>query len=304
MGEGDKSHTQASLATAGCYALASRLGEQGTSLNTERRDPPVLAHLRGERDAGPLSCPSSSLPPPGLGALIPQDKERPAPSPTPPRKIQAPHPAEPRKLVSSEPHPEPAPPRAKRGLALVYLAGASGPASNRAARAPGPALPPRRRPGGGGLGAAAAAARGAEAAPRGGGGGEDRGEGAASPAPLQCPQPPSHYLVRKRGAGRRGGRGFGTGVTTGTGPSASRASTTPESRRPGRSPGISLVGAPSNPGDGNREPALIPAEASIRKQAARGSREPPESSGREAAARLCLTRLRLSPAPPPPGEKG
>lgn len=275
-----------------------RLAEQGTSLKTERRGPSGLAHLIGERDTGPLSCPSSSLPLPGLGRSPLSPKKRPTPSPTTPRKIQALHPAEPRKFVSGEPHPEPAHPRAKRGLSLVYLAGASGPASNRAARAPGPALPfgwgragCRRR----------SAGRGGCAERRGGG--EGRGEGAASPAPLQCPQPPSHYLVRKQGAGRRGGRGFGTGVTLER-IAASGASTTPESRRPGRSPGISLVGAPSTPGDGDRQRELIPAEASIRKQVARGSREQPGSSGREAAARLCLKRLRLSPAPLPRGEKG
>lgn len=62
-----------------------RLAEQGASLKTERRDPPVLARLIGERDTGPLSRPSSSLPLPGLGRspLSPQEKANPIPHHTP-----------------------------------------------------------------------------------------------------------------------------------------------------------------------------------------------------------------------------
>lgn len=87
----------------------------------------------------------------------------------------------------------------------------------------------------------------------------------------------------------RGGCGFGGKGTGWEWIAASGASATPGSRRPGVSPGISRVGAPSTPGDGNRERALIRAKASIRKQVTRGSHEPP--------ARIQRKRSR-HPSPP------
>lgn len=122
-------------------------------------------------------------------------------------------------LGTASPHPGVGSPlHQKRGLALVYLASASGPASDRA-RSPGPALPPpRRRPDGGGVGVGVAgrrrrsAGRGGCAAGRAavrGRGEQGSGEGAASPAPLQCPQPPSHSPGEDVALGVRGRDGNG-----------------------------------------------------------------------------------------------
>lgn len=251
-----------------------RPAEQGTHLKTHRRDPPVLAHLGSERET-PAHRPAHPLPPPGLGVPHSPGGEKASRPPPPPRGTQ-----EIRLYVPGEPHPAPAHRRAKRGLAPVYLAGPSGRPLLEPGQ-PGPALSPRRRRVGEGW---VPPQRGARRLRRGAGGGEGREEGAASPAPLQCLQPPSHYLGRKWGKAR--GKGlWGHMGDDGNGSRPGGASATPGSRRPGRSPGISHVGALSTPGNGNRERALIPAEVSLRKQVARGCRELPSRVQRKRSRR-------------------
>lgn len=254
MGEG-ASHTQASPATTGCYARAHPPRRAESASTHPERNPPALAPA-----VFLVSTPTWAPSPP------PPRERQPAPSPTPPGKFKSSPPGtqEIQLSVSGEPHPRAGSPEARPRPGLP---GRRFPAPRLASRSP------RRRPGGGGLGAAAAAAaQGAEAAPRSGRerqgegrGEEDGGEGAASPAPLQCPPPPSHYLRRKRAAGRRGRGGF-------RGRGSDRGWPTPGS---GRVPGDLACGRPSHPRGPDRERTLIWAAASIRKQVARGSREPP-----------------------------
>lgn len=103
--------------------------------------------------------------------------------------------------------------------------------------------------------------------------GGPRGEGAASPAPLQCPQSPSHYLGRERGGDEEGAR-VGT-------ERAQRSLGHPREPATGRVPGDLACGRPFQPGDGGWEGALIGAKTSVRKQVALGSREPPARTQRK-----------------------
>lgn len=143
----------------------------------------------------------------------PRGDRKPAPSPPLRRNIQVlPAPSHPRGTreirleVSGEPHPgagstearpRPAPPGRRFRAAL---------ARSPVARADPPAAAPPPPGGGRRAGCLRSAGRGGCAAERageaGGGDGGRRG-GGGSPAPLQCPRPPSHSL--SGGSGQRGG---------------------------------------------------------------------------------------------------
>ncbi|XP_077872981.1 uncharacterized protein LOC144365445 [Ictidomys tridecemlineatus] len=139
----------------------------------------------------------------------------------------------------------------------------------------------------------AAAARGAEAAPRRrergrGMGGEaskgSRGEGAASPAPLQCPRPPIIISGGSEGQwGEDGGCEGPLGQGWGRIAAGSVSAMPHQPSRAGGPPGIPRVGTFSTRGgreSGERTP--IGAEASVRKQLAGGGREcPPEPAEEE-----------------------
>lgn len=208
----------------------------------------------------PLPSPS----PPGLGAPHSPRGEKKTKNKKPLSPI--PHPTEePRKFG---PGPKPAPPRSRlpigprRGLASSTWRAPPG-RPRLAAGSPGPALPPRRRPGGGGRGGlgAAAATRGAEAAPRSGrerqgeGRGGEGGEGRGRPHLRHC-NARSRRAFISGGSGEPGGDKEGGSGGAGERVAPRGASVTAGSRRPGGSLGISRVGAPSTPGDEDREPAL------------------------------------------------
>lgn len=221
------------------------------------RGPPAPARRGpgGEREGPPAARPSAP-PLPGLGAPIRREK-RPVPSPT--RNIRGPpwNPGNSAPGVRRAPPGARSPPRGARPHP-VYLAGAPG-RPPLGTRSPGPAQPP---PGWGRAGCRSAG-RGGCAEGRAGG----RGGGG-----LTCAT-----ATRGAAGGRGSGRaGEGTPEAQGGGGNGSRPVVPPPpgEQRPGRSPGISRVGAlptPHPPG-GTQERAPIGAEAPIRKRVARGSR--------------------------------
>lgn len=150
-----------------------RPAEQGPRHKTEHRDPPILAHPVGKRDTRVHVLPIFST---HTWARRPHSPEKKASSPPPPAPRNPGNSA----LGLRRAPPGPPHPRAKRGLALVYLAGASGRASVRGpVPRPGPpAAPPpgwgragcrRHSAGRGGCAEERAGGRG-KGGPRGGGG--------------------------------------------------------------------------------------------------------------------------------------
>lgn len=121
-----------------------------------------------------------------------------------------------------------------------------------------------------------------------GGRGRGRGEGGGrrGGGGLTCatamPAAAKSFSGAEGGSGearRRGLRGREGGPIA-----AGAASATPGSPRPGGSPGIRRVGVLPTPGDRTGR-AFVRAEASIRKQVARGSREPPARIQRKRSRR-------------------
>lgn len=173
----------------------------------------------------------------------------------------------------------------------VYLAGAPG-RPPLGTRSPGPAQPP---PGWGRAGCRSAG-RGGCAEGRAGG----RGGGG-----LTCATA-TRGAVGGRGSGRAG---EGTPEAQGGGGNGSRPVVPPPpgEQRPGRSPGISRVGALPTPHPSGRDPGTgadrgrgADPEASRPRQPLAARPSPAEGKPPPVSA----WRLRLSPAPLPPGERG
>lgn len=301
MGEGARPHP-ASRAAAGCYAQAHPPQSRGRGSNPAQGPSGASPPSRRARDAGPRP----PHPPvyPYLGPQPPFTRRRKA-NPSPHRGAQEIRPR------SGEPHPQPAHPRAQRRPRPSLPGGRL-----RASLGSGPGRRPsrrrrRRRPGGGGLGAPQRGARRL----RRGAGGRDRGrgeegrrrEGAAGrgrPHLRHC-NARSRRVIISGGSGARGGpeEGASGAQRRGRG-AASAASAAPGSRRPGGSPGTSCVGALSTPGTGTGNGRFWgPRRRAVSKEPEAAASRPPDPSGREAAARLRLRRLRLSPAPLRPGER-
>ncbi|XP_037372782.1 translation initiation factor IF-2-like [Talpa occidentalis] len=239
--------------------------------------PPAGDQGRERRRPGGRGSPAPAPALPTVGAPPPSgDAARPAPSPTRPGKSSPAPPRNPgnRPSVPARPTPRLALRAPRRGLARATWRALGGDLSPRPRARP----QPRRRPGGWEPPPQRGARRlrGERAGAAGGGGAAGRGR---------------PHLRHCNARGRRAIISGGSGVRGGEGAGA-RAAIAAGSR--GRAPSHSR-------GRGERRPGPEP---SARKQwpGAAASR-PPEPSGREAAARL-LRRLRLSPAPPPRGERG
>ncbi|XP_045862920.1 translation initiation factor IF-2-like [Meles meles] len=262
---------------------ASPAPRGGHRLKSQHGDPPVQAHRAGEPDAGPppspilFSSPHQESEPSthhkvrGGKKKKKKEKKPRAPSPTPPRNpgnsAPGPWPAPPQSRLPIVPETRPRL-RVPGGRLRAGLGSRPGPQARpccRAAARVGEGWVPSPQRG-------ARRLRGA-ASGRGRGRGGPRGKGAASPAPLQCPQSPSHYLGRERGGDEEGAR-VGTD-------GAQRSLGHPREPATGRVPGDLACGHPFQPGDGDRELALIGAKTSVRKQVALGSREPPARTQRK-----------------------
>lgn len=285
MGEG-ASHTQASPATTGCYARAHPPRRAESASTHPERNPPALAPA-----VFLVSTPTWAPSPP------PPRERQPAPSPTPPGKFKSSPPRDPGNSALCLGR---APPQSRlaRSAASPWSTWPALPGPS--ARIPEPAPPPGWGRAGC-RGSRRSAGRGGCAEERAGeAGGGERRRGRRGGGGLTCatamPAAAESLSQAEAGSGAARKRGL-------SGPRVGSRLAHPRERAGPRGPSLWAPFPPpgTRPGTDAHLGRGVDPEASSPRQP-RAAR-PPESSGREAAARLRLRRLRLSPAPLPRGER-